>query len=37
VKTSDIDFVNLSAGKAASDMLMRGYTSVRDLGGQCSG
>jgi imidazolonepropionase-like amidohydrolase len=37
VMTSDIGFVNLAAGKAASDMLMRGYTSVRDLGGPVFG
>jgi imidazolonepropionase-like amidohydrolase len=30
---SDIGFVNLVSGKAATGMLMRGYTSVRDLGG----
>jgi imidazolonepropionase-like amidohydrolase len=35
--TSDIGFVNLVAGKAATDMLMRGYTSVRDLGGPVFG
>jgi imidazolonepropionase-like amidohydrolase len=31
--TSDMGFVNLASGKAAALMLMRGYTSVRDLGG----
>jgi imidazolonepropionase-like amidohydrolase len=35
--TSDLGFVNLVAGKAASEMLMRGYTSVRDLGGPVFG
>jgi imidazolonepropionase-like amidohydrolase len=35
--TSDIGFVNLVAAKAATDMLMRGYTSVRDLGGPVFG
>jgi imidazolonepropionase-like amidohydrolase len=35
--TSDIGFVNLVAGKTANDMLMRGYTSVRDLGGPVFG
>jgi imidazolonepropionase-like amidohydrolase len=34
---SDIGFVNLAAGKAATDMLMRGFTSVRDLGGPVFG
>ena len=37
IMTSDIGFVNLAAGKAATDMLMRGYTSVRDLGGPSFG
>ena len=31
--TSDIGFVNVAAVKAANDMLLRGFTSVRDLGG----
>lgn len=35
--TSDLGFVNIAAGKAASDMLMRGYTSIRDLGGPVFG
>ena len=35
--TSDMGFVYLAAGKAATDMLMRGYTSVRDLGGPVFG
>jgi imidazolonepropionase-like amidohydrolase len=37
VMTSDIGFVNLTSGQAATDMLMRGYTSVRDLGGPSFG
>jgi imidazolonepropionase-like amidohydrolase len=35
--TSDIGFVNLASGQAATGMLMRGYTSVRDLGGPSFG
>ncbi len=35
--TGNIGFINLVAGKAATDMLMRGYTSVRDLGGPIFG
>ncbi len=34
---TDIGFVNLAAGKAATDTLMRGFTSVRDLGGPVFG
>ena len=34
---ADIGFVNLAAGKAATDMLMRGFTSVRDVGGPVFG
>jgi imidazolonepropionase-like amidohydrolase len=37
ILTADIGFVHLAAGKAATDMLMRGYTSVRDLGGPVFG
>ena len=37
VLTSDIGFINVAATKAASDMLMRGFTSVRDLGGPVFG
>ncbi|MCW5899037.1 MAG: amidohydrolase family protein [Flavobacteriales bacterium] len=37
ILTSDIGFVNLAAGKAANEMLMRGFTSVRDLGGPIFG
>ncbi len=35
--TADIGFVNIAAGKAAHDMLMRGFTSVRDAGGPTFG
>jgi len=35
--TADIGFINLAAGRAATDMLMRGYTSIRDLGGPAFG
>jgi imidazolonepropionase-like amidohydrolase len=35
--TADIGFVNIAAGKAATDMLMRGFTSARDLGGPVFG
>jgi imidazolonepropionase-like amidohydrolase len=34
---SDIGFVNLVSGQAAGGMLMRGYTSVRDMGGPSFG
>ncbi len=37
VLTSDIGFINVAAVKAANDMLMRGFTSVRDLGGPIFG
>lgn len=37
VLTSDIGFINVAAVKAANDMLMRGFTSVRDLGGPVFG
>lgn len=37
ILTSDIGFVNLAAGKAATEMLHRGFTSVRDLGGPVFG
>ncbi len=33
----DIGYVHIAAGKAATDMLMRGFTSVRDLGGPVFG
>jgi imidazolonepropionase-like amidohydrolase len=35
--TADVGFVNLAAAKAANDMLMRGFTSIRDLGGPSFG
>lgn len=35
--TADIGYLNLVAGKAASDMLLRGFTSIRDLGGPSFG
>jgi imidazolonepropionase-like amidohydrolase len=34
---ADIGFLNLAAGKGATEMLMRGFTSVRDLGGPVFG
>jgi imidazolonepropionase-like amidohydrolase len=37
VLTSDIGFVNVAAAKAANDMLLRGFTSIRDLGGPVFG
>ena len=35
--TSDAGFINVAAVKAANDMLLRGFTSVRDLGGPVFG
>lgn len=35
--TSDAGFINVAATKAATDMLMRGFTSIRDLGGPVFG
>jgi imidazolonepropionase-like amidohydrolase len=35
--TADVGFINLAAGKAATDMLLRGFTSIRDLGGPVFG
>lgn len=35
--TSDIGYVNLVAGKNAENLLMNGYTSIRDLGGPVFG
>jgi len=35
--TADIGFVHIAAGKAAEEMLMRGFTSVRDVGGPVFG
>jgi imidazolonepropionase-like amidohydrolase len=37
VLTADIGFVNVAAAKAATDTLMRGFTSIRDLGGPVFG
>ena len=37
ILTADIGFVHIAAGKAATDTLMRGFTSVRDLGGPIFG
>jgi imidazolonepropionase-like amidohydrolase len=33
----DVGFVQIAAGKSATDMLMRGFTSARDLGGPIFG
>lgn len=35
--TSNIGFVNLVAGKNAENLLMKGFTSIRDLGGPVFG
>ena len=35
--TSDLGFINVAAVRGARDMLMRGFTSVRDLGGPVFG
>lgn len=35
--TADIGFVNVAATRTANDMLMRGFTSIRDLGGPVFG
>lgn len=37
VLTADVGFVNVAAVRAAGDLLMRGFTSVRDLGGPVFG
>jgi imidazolonepropionase-like amidohydrolase len=37
ILTSDVGFVNVAATKAAHDMLLRGFTSIRDLGGPVFG
>jgi len=37
VLTGDIGFINVVAVKAANEMLMRGFTSIRDLGGPVFG
>ena len=35
--TADIGFINVAAVKAANDTLMRGFTTIRDMGGPCYG
>lgn len=35
--TSDVGFVNVAAVKAATDTLMRGFTTIRDMGGPVFG
>lgn len=35
--TADIGFINVAAVKAANDMLLRGFTSIRDMGGPTFG
>jgi imidazolonepropionase-like amidohydrolase len=35
--TSDMSYVSLAAGKGATEMLMRGFTTARDLGGPTFG
>lgn len=35
--TSDVGFLNVAAVRAAEDMLLRGFTSIRDLGGPVFG
>jgi imidazolonepropionase-like amidohydrolase len=37
ILTSDVGFINVAAVKAANDMLLRGFTSIRDLGGPVFG
>jgi imidazolonepropionase-like amidohydrolase len=37
ILTSDVGFINVAAVKAAEDMLMRGFTSIRDVGGPVFG
>lgn len=37
VLTGDIGFINVAAVRAANDTLMRGFTSIRDMGGPCFG
>ncbi len=37
VLTSDVGFINVAAVKAANDMLLRGFTSIRDMGGPAFG
>jgi len=37
ILTSDVGFLNVAAVRAANDMLLRGFTSIRDLGGPVFG
>jgi imidazolonepropionase-like amidohydrolase len=37
ILTSDAGYISVAATKAAEDMLMRGFTSIRDLGGPVFG
>lgn len=37
ILTGDLGFINVAAVKAANDMLLRGFTSIRDLGGPVFG
>ena len=37
VLTGDIGFINVAAVKAANEMLLRGFTSIRDMGGPVFG
>jgi imidazolonepropionase-like amidohydrolase len=37
VLTSDIGFINVAAVKAGNDVLLRGFTSIRDMGGPSFG
>ena len=37
ILTSDVGFINVAAVKAANETLMRGFTSIRDLGGPVFG
>jgi imidazolonepropionase-like amidohydrolase len=37
ILTSDVGFINVAAVKEANATLMRGFTSIRDMGGPCFG
>jgi len=37
ILTGDLGFINVAAVKAANEMLLRGFTSIRDLGGPVFG
>jgi imidazolonepropionase-like amidohydrolase len=37
ILTSDLGYVSIAAAKAADEMLMRGFTSIRDVGGPVFG